>query len=82
MAGSRRSFVTFPVVIFVCALMGGLYGQYVRATTRSNEGDIQQSLQTLAKVYAAVEENYADPVNPEKAIYNGAIQGMLRTLDP
>ena len=29
-----------------------------------------------------VEQNYADPVNPDKAIYNGAIPGMLHVLDP
>ena len=29
-----------------------------------------------------MEENYADPVDPEKVIYNGAIPGMLRSLDP
>ena len=29
-----------------------------------------------------VEQNFADPVKPDKAIYNGAIPGMLRELDP
>jgi carboxyl-terminal processing protease len=29
-----------------------------------------------------VEQNFADPVDPDKSIYNGAIPGMLRTLDP
>ena len=29
-----------------------------------------------------VEQNYAEPVSPDKAIYNGAIPGMLRVLDP
>ncbi len=29
-----------------------------------------------------MQENYAEPVNPDKAIYNGAIPGMLRVLDP
>ena len=29
-----------------------------------------------------MEENFADTVNPDKAIYKGAIPGMLRTLDP
>src|SRR6266849_9209211 len=32
--------------------------------------------------YELVEENFADPVNADKAIYKGAIPGMLRTLDP
>jgi carboxyl-terminal processing protease len=29
-----------------------------------------------------VEQNFADPLSADKAIYNGAIPGMLRTLDP
>ena len=29
-----------------------------------------------------MEQNYAEPVNPDKAIYNGAIPGMLHVLDP
>ena len=29
-----------------------------------------------------MEQNFAEPVNPDKAIYKGAIPGMLRTLDP
>ena len=29
-----------------------------------------------------IEQNYADPVSSEKAIYQGAIPGMLRMLDP
>jgi len=33
-------------------------------------------------VYDVVEQNYAEPVNPDKAIYNGAIPGMLHVLDP
>jgi carboxyl-terminal processing protease len=33
-------------------------------------------------VYDIVEQNYADPVNPDKAIFNGAIPSMLHALDP
>ena len=33
-------------------------------------------------MYDVVEANFADSVKPEKAIYKGAIPGMLRTLDP
>ena len=33
-------------------------------------------------MFAAVEENAADPINPAQAIYEGAIPGMLRRLDP
>ena len=82
MIGTRRSLLTMPVVILLCALLGGVYGRRVSATSALSDNDVHQSLQVLSKVYAAVEENYADPVNPGRAIYTGAIQGMLRTLDP
>ena len=44
--------------------------------------DIQNSLKTFTKVYQLVEANFADEVKSEKALYGGAIPGMLRTLDP
>ncbi|MGH9565600.1 MAG: S41 family peptidase, partial [Candidatus Angelobacter sp.] len=39
-------------------------------------------LRQFSEVYSLVEQNYAEPVNPDKAIYNGAIPGMLHVLDP
>lgn len=48
----------------------------------SSEDDVKQSLRTFSKVYSTVEENFADKVSPDKAIYKGAIPGMARTLDP
>ena len=43
---------------------------------------IEQELKKIAGVYAAVESESADPISAETAIYQGAIPGMLRTLDP
>src|SRR5579864_1035506 len=43
---------------------------------------IEQQLKKIAGVYAAVESESADPVPADTAIYQGAIPGMLRTLDP
>ena len=78
----RRSAVTIPLVVLSCAMLAGVYGARVKATPGSSEDDIRASLRLVTKVYAAIEENYADAVDPDKAIYQGAIQGMLRTLDP
>jgi carboxyl-terminal processing protease len=36
----------------------------------------------LVDVFAAMESEAADPVDPDTALYQGAIPGMLRTLDP
>src|SRR5690348_13248550 len=43
---------------------------------------IEQELKKIASIYAAVESESADPIPAETAIYQGAIPGMLRTLDP
>src|ERR1700759_5064963 len=52
----------------------------------SAEGDpaskIAPELKKMVDVFAAVEQESADPVSLDTAIYDGAIPGMLRTLDP
>ncbi len=75
--------------VALCAILGGAYGQRVEATTSpTDDSDVQTGLGAFTKVYDAVEQNYADPVDPDRAIYGppqsnlGAIPGMLRTLDP
>src|SRR5499427_10422741 len=83
MAQKRRSLLYLPLVIAFCSLLGGLYGPRVEvAAAAANEDDIKNSLHTFTKAYSVVEENFADPLNPDKAVYKGAIPGMLRTLDP
>ncbi len=61
-----------------------LFGQKMAFTTSpsGSDGDVRDSLRSFSDVYRVVQENYAEPVNPDKAIYNGAIPGMLRVLDP
>jgi carboxyl-terminal processing protease len=80
-------FIIFTVLL--CALLGRLYGQRVEATTNpGDDSDVQSSLGTFTKIYDVVERNYAEPLDPDKAIFGpansslGAIPGMLRTLDP
>lgn len=67
-------------VLVLSAILGGLYGPRVQATT--DDGEMQEAIRSFTKVYAIIEQNFADPINPDTAIYNGAIPGMLRTLDP
>ena len=43
---------------------------------------MQDSVKSFTHVLAVVERNYADPVDVDKAIYDGAIPGMLHVLDP
>ncbi len=79
---TRRSAITVLIVVLVCGCVGMLFGQHLTATAASNDGDIRDSLRSFTQVYEVVQQNYAEPVSPDKAIYNGAIPGMLRVLDP
>jgi carboxyl-terminal processing protease len=80
--------------VLLCTLLGGLYGRQVEATTGTDDSDVKNSLTELTRVYNVVEQNYADVVDPDRAIYGvipdqpasesivGAIPGALRSLDP
>ncbi len=46
------------------------------------QDDFEARLKTVLDAYAAVELNAADPVTPDQALYQGAIPGLLRNLDP
>ncbi|MBC7926349.1 MAG: S41 family peptidase [Bryobacteraceae bacterium] len=50
----------------------------------SEEGldSIDKALKRFVDLFAIVQANSADPVSPQQAIYEGAIPGMLRRLDP
>jgi len=78
---SKRGILLFALVLGASALLGGLYGPSVRATA-AGSGDLQDSVKNFTNVLAVVQHNYADPVDTDKAIYDGAIPGMLRVLDP
>jgi len=81
----RLSLFIFPVILFLCSVAGGVYGPSVQIAIAASDAEIatpETEVATFAKVYALVEQNFAEPLKPEKAIYRGAIPGMLRTLDP
>ncbi len=68
------------LVLGVSAALGGLFGS-TRATA-SSPNDVQDSVKQFTSVLGVVERNYADPVDVDKIIYDGAIPGMLHVLDP
>jgi len=82
MAIRVRRFLTIPIILVVCALAGGIFGPRVTAQNGSSESQIEESLRRISQVFHAAEEHYATPVDADKAIYGGAIPGMLRSLDP
>jgi len=84
MAGSsRRSLFLVVFVLAVFGLLGIVFAQRVSpAAAPGSDSDVRDSYKQFTQVYETVEENYAEPVSADKAIYNGAIPGMLHSLDP
>jgi carboxyl-terminal processing protease len=77
----------FAVVLFfvVCAIAGSVLQRKVGAQSTADGRPLRDSLKYFTSTYALVEQNYAEPINGDKAdaaIYDGAIPGMLRVLDP
>src|ERR1700739_675040 len=81
MNSERRGLVVVVGVLLVSAVLGGIYGPNVRATTASAD-DYQTAVRDFTRVLDVVQNNYADNVDVDKAVYQGAIPGMLRMLDP
>jgi carboxyl-terminal processing protease len=77
----RRSTVLVFLVILTCGFFGVLFGRTEEAATTS-DSDLRDSAKEFAQVYSVIEQNYAEKVDADKAIYDGAIPGMLRVLDP
>jgi carboxyl-terminal processing protease len=81
MKPERRGLILVIVVLAVSAVLGGLFGPSVKATTASSD-DYQSAVRDFTKVLDVVQSNYAEPVDVDKTVYQGAIPGMLRMLDP
>lgn len=81
-SGSRRAVGLCAAAFLICAISGGIAGPRARAAAPVPEEDLRDSIRIFASVFHLIEENYADAVNPDTAIFNGAIPGMLRRLDP
>ncbi len=76
-----RGILLLVLVLAVSAGLGGFFGPQASATASSSD-DTQDSVKTFTRVLSVVERNYADPVDTDKVIYDGAIPGMLHVLDP
>ena len=82
---ARRALFTVVLFFAVCAFAGSVLQRKVGAQSAAGEGQVRDNLKTFYDVYALVEQNYAEPIEGDKAdtaIYDGAIPGMLRVLDP
>src|SRR5580698_1474191 len=84
---SRVRRTTFSLIVFfaACGLAGMFISQKVGAQSSTDESTFRDSLKSFTNVYQIVADNYAEPLTgdkPDTAIYDGAIPGMLRVLDP
>lgn len=83
-----KPFVYSALFIALCALLAGSIGPGSSANasspaaTASGEAELDSGLKAFTAIYSLAEDNAAEKVSPDKSIYNGAIPGMLRTLDP
>jgi carboxyl-terminal processing protease len=79
-----RNFRYAPAVVLFVIMICGFFGvSYSQRNSSSNaETDVRDGLRQFSEVYDIVESNYAEPLNADKAIYNGAIPAMLHVLDP
>jgi carboxyl-terminal processing protease len=68
-------------LILFSALMGGVLGPRLNATAKDPPNSTDQVVKQFSEVMNLIEQNYAEPVDPEHTVYS-AINGMLRTLDP
>src|SRR2546421_3738762 len=81
-SSSRRSLFLVLSILLLCGFMGAVFGQRSSAVEGSSDSEIRDNIKEFTQVYSLIEQNYAEPVKADKVIYNGAIPGMLRVLDP
>src|SRR3989441_8603250 len=80
---SRRTLFLVVFILVICGFLGMVFGQKITpAAAPGGDSDMRESVHQFTTVYDVVEQNYAEPVNADRAIYNGAIPGMLHVLDP
>src|SRR5208337_2280192 len=82
---TRRALFSVTIFLASCALAGSFISNKVAAQSATDESTLRDSLHQFTGVYSLVEQNYAEPLDADKidrAIYNGAIPGMLHALDP
>jgi carboxyl-terminal processing protease len=82
---TRRALFSVTLVLASCAVLGSFISEKVAAQSASDESSLRDSLHEFTDVYSIVEQNYAEPLDQDKtdkAIYDGAIPGMLHVLDP
>ena len=81
MKPKRNRALLILAVLSFSAVLGVLYGPSLRATP-ADTSDLQDHIKNFTNVLSLIQQNYAIPVDTDRALYEGAIPGMLRVLDP
>src|SRR2546421_5357522 len=69
------------VLALLAAVLVSMFAGAVMAKRLPSQGGVYENLKVFTEALSYVESNYVDEVEPEKVI-QGAIRGMLKTLDP
>ena len=78
MAQKRRSLFILPLIVLVFSILGGFYGPRVQVAAAASDAEAisyHKEMESFTKALALVEQNFAEPVDNDKAIYRGAIPG-------
>ncbi len=78
---SIKKILVLTLAISALALVG-MYAFQTRVQAAPVVDDMDNGVKQVADAYSLIEKNYADSVSADKAFYQGAIPGMLGTLDP
>ena len=72
MPQKRRSLFVLPLIVLVFSILGGFYGPRVQVAAAASDSAVvsyQKDVETFTKALALVEQNAAEPVSNDKAIY-------------
>ncbi len=74
----RRQSVWVAVLAIGSAALAGSPA----AHAASSDEELINGIRSITNAFSLIEKNFADPVSSERVLYEGAIPGMLHTLDP
>ena len=82
MVGSFRRLLLSGLLVLIFVFSADSAFSQTGDASPATDTEVRNSLRRLTEIYSIVEQNYAEPVNADKAIYSGAIPRMLHVLDP
>ncbi|MEE8257591.1 MAG: S41 family peptidase [Acidobacteriota bacterium] len=77
---TRPRKIRFPLLLFCYFLV--VVHPVATSSAESQDQEVAAALEAFSRVYQVAEANYADPLDPDAAILDGAIRGLLSHLDP